>query len=99
MTTQGINLSGGQKLRMTLARAVYHDADIYLLDDPFSAVDVHVASHLFDHVVGPNGSLKTKVCHLSTFNWFLIIPVQLIFSPLHCKLFAAMFCHCRPEYW
>jgi ABC-type multidrug transport system fused ATPase/permease subunit len=45
---RGINLSGGQKQRIQLARAVYNDADIYLLDDPFSAVDAHTASILFN---------------------------------------------------
>jgi ABC-type multidrug transport system fused ATPase/permease subunit len=44
---RGINLSGGQKQRIQLARALYEDADIYLLDDPFSAVDAHTGSHLF----------------------------------------------------
>ena len=44
---RGINLSGGQKQRIQLARAVYNDADIYLLDDPFSAVDAHTAAILF----------------------------------------------------
>ena len=45
---RGINLSGGQKQRIQLARAVYNDADIYLLDDPFSAVDAHTAAILFN---------------------------------------------------
>ena len=44
---RGINMSGGQKQRIQLARAVYNDADIYLLDDPFSAVDAHTAATLF----------------------------------------------------
>ena len=44
---RGINLSGGQKQRMQIARALYQDADIYMLDDPFSAVDAHTGSHLF----------------------------------------------------
>ena len=58
---RGINLSGGQKARVSLARAVYANKSIYLLDDPFSAVDVHVAKHLYDNVIGPNGLLKDKV--------------------------------------
>ncbi|TKY46997.1 ABC transporter C family member 3 [Spatholobus suberectus] len=44
---KGINLSGGQKQRVQIARALYQDADIYLFDDPFSAVDAHTGSHLF----------------------------------------------------
>ena len=55
---KGINLSGGQKQRVSLARAVYSDADLYLLDDPLSAVDSHVGKHIFDHVIGPNGVLN-----------------------------------------
>lgn len=45
---RGLNMSGGQKQRIQLARAVYNDADLYLLDDPFSAVDAHTAATLFN---------------------------------------------------
>ncbi|KAF5793382.1 putative ABC-type xenobiotic transporter [Helianthus annuus] len=48
---RGLNMSGGQKQRIQLARAVYDDADIYLLDDPFSAVDAHTAATLFNDCV------------------------------------------------
>ncbi|XP_048752639.2 ATP-binding cassette sub-family C member 3-like isoform X2 [Ostrea edulis] len=63
---KGINLSGGQKQRVSLARAVYNDTDVYLLDDPLSAVDSHVGSHIFDEVIGPSGLLKHKTCILVT---------------------------------
>ena len=49
---RGINLSGGQKQRIQIARALYHDADIFLFDDPFSAVDAHTGSHLFKVCLG-----------------------------------------------
>ncbi|CAG8473230.1 8866_t:CDS:10 [Racocetra persica] len=57
---KGINLSGGQKARISLARAVYARADLYLFDDPLSAVDAHVGKHIFDNVIGPTGLLRTK---------------------------------------
>lgn len=57
---KGINLSGGQKQRISLARSVYNGSDIYLFDDPLSAVDAHVGKHIFENVIGPNGMLKSK---------------------------------------
>uniref|UniRef100_A0A8C9FWW6 ABC-type glutathione-S-conjugate transporter n=1 Tax=Pavo cristatus TaxID=9049 RepID=A0A8C9FWW6_PAVCR len=63
---KGINLSGGQRQRVSLARAVFSSSDIYLLDDPLSAVDSHVAKHIFDQVIGPDGVLKGKTRILVT---------------------------------
>ncbi|KAI0352362.1 metal resistance protein YCF1 [Trametes cingulata] len=57
---KGITLSGGQRARVALARAVYARADIVILDDVLAALDSHVAKHVFDHVIGPNGILATK---------------------------------------
>nr|XP_023396693.1 multidrug resistance-associated protein 1 isoform X3 [Loxodonta africana] len=63
---KGVNLSGGQKQRVSLARAVYCNSDIYLFDDPLSAVDAHVGKHIFENVVGPKGMLKNKTRILVT---------------------------------
>ncbi|XP_055013931.1 LOW QUALITY PROTEIN: multidrug resistance-associated protein 1-like [Boleophthalmus pectinirostris] len=63
---KGLNLSGGQRQRISLARAVYRKSDIYLLDDPLSAVDAHVGQHIFDRVIGPNGLLRGKTRILVT---------------------------------
>jgi ATP-binding cassette, subfamily C (CFTR/MRP), member 4 len=61
---KGINLSGGQKARVSLARAVYSRSDIYLLDDPLSAVDAKVAKKLFENAI--TGLLKDKTVLLAT---------------------------------
>lgn len=58
---RGINLSGGQKQRVQLARALYQDADIYLLDDPFSAVDAHTGSELFKEYIMTALASKTVI--------------------------------------
>ncbi|XP_072883242.1 ATP-binding cassette sub-family C member 4 isoform X2 [Hemitrygon akajei] len=55
---RGATLSGGQKARVNLARCVYQDADIYLLDDPLSAVDAEVGKYLFEQCI--TGILKNK---------------------------------------
>lgn len=55
---RGINLSGGQKARISLARAIYSDTDILLLDDPLSAVDAHVGRHIMENAL--SGLLQDK---------------------------------------
>lgn len=63
---KGINLSGGQKQRVSLARAVYQDADLYILDDPLSAVDSHVGKHIFSKCLSSKGLLRKKTVLLVT---------------------------------
>ncbi|GFV87319.1 multidrug resistance-associated protein 1 [Trichonephila clavipes] len=76
---KGVNLSGGQKQRVSLARAVYQDADIYLLDDPLSAVDSHVGAHIFKHVIGPEGVLQNKTRILATHDYSALQEVDKIY--------------------
>ncbi|XP_064236113.1 multidrug resistance-associated protein 1-like isoform X3 [Aotus nancymaae] len=75
---RGVTISGGQQHRVSLARAVYSGADIYLLDDPLSAVDVHVGKQLFEKVIGSSGLLKNKTRILVTHNLTLLPQMDLI---------------------
>ncbi|KAJ3683780.1 hypothetical protein LUZ60_014007 [Juncus effusus] len=74
---KGFNLSGGQKARLALARAVYHDSDVYLLDDILSAVDSQVALRILNHtILGPLMHHKTRV--LCTHNLQAISSADMI---------------------
>ncbi|KAF2881312.1 hypothetical protein ILUMI_24868, partial [Ignelater luminosus] len=64
LTDKGLNLSGGQKARINLARAIYKIADVYLLDNCLSAVDTHVGKHIFQECI--KGFLKDNICILVT---------------------------------
>ncbi|KAJ2028558.1 hypothetical protein H4S03_007800 [Coemansia sp. S3946] len=63
---RGINISGGQRARLALARTVYSQADIYMLDDPLSAVDAHVKRHILDNVILSSGLLGNKIRIVTT---------------------------------
>ncbi|KAJ2066891.1 hypothetical protein GGI08_001650 [Coemansia sp. S2] len=63
---RGINISGGQRARLALARTVYSQADIYMLDDPLSAVDAHVKRHILDNVILSSGLLGNKLRIITT---------------------------------
>ncbi|XP_064218524.1 multidrug resistance-associated protein 1 isoform X1 [Aotus nancymaae] len=75
---KGVNLSGGQKQRVSLARAVYCNSDVYLFDDPLSAVDAHVGKHIFENVIGPKGMLKNKTRILVTHGVSYLPQVDII---------------------
>ncbi|KAJ2780056.1 ATP-binding cassette glutathione S-conjugate transporter ycf1 [Coemansia javaensis] len=63
---RGINISGGQRARLALARTLYSRADVYVLDDPLSAVDAHVKRHILDHVLLGSGMLAGKLRIVAT---------------------------------
>lgn len=71
---RGISLSGGQKARINLARAVYKRADIYLLDDPLSAVDAHVGKHIYQECI--QQFLNGKICVLVTHQLQYLLNVK-----------------------
>lgn len=58
---KGINLSGGQKARLSIARAVYANRDIVLMDDPLSALDAHVKKKIFEQVLCQELKDKTRI--------------------------------------
>ncbi|KAL0015940.1 hypothetical protein SO802_003009 [Lithocarpus litseifolius] len=93
---RGVTLSGGQKQRVQLARALYQDADVYLLDDPFSAVDAHTATSLLNEYVMEALSGKTvllvthQVDFLPAFDSILFMSVgQLLRASTYDQLLAS----------
>uniref|UniRef100_A0A0E0A5Z0 ABC transmembrane type-1 domain-containing protein n=1 Tax=Oryza glumipatula TaxID=40148 RepID=A0A0E0A5Z0_9ORYZ len=74
---KGLNLSGGQRARLALARALYHDSDVYLFDDVLSSVDSQVASYILENaIMGPQMKRKTRI--LSTHNLQAISAADMI---------------------
>jgi ABC-type multidrug transport system fused ATPase/permease subunit len=75
---KGVNLSGGQKQRIALARAIYSNSDIYIFDDPLSAVDSHVKNQLFERIMSNQGILKTKTRVLVSNDFSILNQVEQI---------------------
>jgi ABC-type multidrug transport system fused ATPase/permease subunit len=90
---RGLNLSGGQKQRIQLARALYQDSDIYLLDDPFSAVDAHTGSHLFRECI--LGMLASKTVVYVTHQMEFLPVADLILVSLSSLLLVWIFQTCH----
>ncbi|KNC99986.1 uncharacterized protein SPPG_05362 [Spizellomyces punctatus DAOM BR117] len=84
---KGVNLSGGQKARVALARAVYRDADIYLLDDPIAALDAHVSKEVFEKTIC--GALRGKTVLLATHQLHLLPEVDHIIVLEHGRIVQA----------
>lgn len=83
---KGINLSGGQKQRVSLARAVYSGAEIYIFDDPLSAVDSHVGKHIFENVMSEEGMLKGKTRFLVTHALYYLPKVDEIYVMMNGEI-------------
>lgn len=80
---KGINLSGGQKARVSLARSVYSDADVVLLDDPLSAVDAHVGKALLEGCLLNDGPLAGKTRVLVTHALHVLAQTDYIYVLEH----------------
>ncbi|XP_043284228.1 ATP-binding cassette subfamily C member 4-like isoform X2 [Venturia canescens] len=85
---RGTSLSGGQKARINLARAVYRQADIYLLDDPLSAVDTHVSKHLFEECIQRFLAGKTRILATHQLQYIKGVDGILLFERGKMRLFS-----------
>lgn len=92
-------MSGGQKARVSLARAVYRRADLYILDDVLAAVDSHVGNHIYDKVIGPNGMLRnsTRIFALNTLAFLKDCDRIVVMNGTHSFLIAGAFSFGRLE--
>lgn len=86
---KGITLSGGQKARLALARALYADGDIFLLDDPISAVDSKVAREIFEDCLKPLSREKTVILVTHQIHFLHECEKVLIMEEGRVKHFAA----------
>lgn len=71
---KGINLSGGQKQRVSIARACYSNSNLFLFDDPLSAVDSHVGKHIFDQVISSQSGILRDHTRVLVTNALYVLP-------------------------
>ncbi|XP_057248104.1 ABC transporter C family member 13 isoform X2 [Beta vulgaris subsp. vulgaris] len=83
---KGTNLSGGQRVRIALARAIYHMSDILLLDDVLSAVDAHVARCILENIHGPLLNQQTRVLCTHNIQAILSADIVVVMSKGRVKL-------------
>lgn len=101
---KGINLSGGQKHRVALARACYIQSDIALLDDPLSAVDAHVGAHLFRKCICGLLKHRTRILvthqmqYLSVADWVVVVEAGHISHQGRCATAPALL-HANSTWW
>uniref|UniRef100_A0A0M3IWN3 ABC transporter domain-containing protein n=1 Tax=Ascaris lumbricoides TaxID=6252 RepID=A0A0M3IWN3_ASCLU len=99
---KGINLSGGQKARVSLARAVYQNYDVYLLDDPLSAVDSHVGKHIFKKKLRGYIGVRGQMAYVPQQPWIqnLTLRENIIFGKKYDEKFydrVIEACALRPD--
>lgn len=83
---RGVSLSGGQRARINLARAVYRQADLYLLDDPLSAVDTHVAKHLYKKCITEYLHGKTRILVTHQLHFLKCVDHIIVLDRVNVKL-------------
>lgn len=97
---RGASLSGGQRARINMARAVYREVDIYLFDDPLSAVDAHVGKHLFERCIAGYLDGKTRILVTHQLQFLKHVDVIVIMSNVCIMLseysrFKVLICRVR----
>ncbi|KAL0104958.1 hypothetical protein PUN28_016534 [Cardiocondyla obscurior] len=97
---RGSSLSGGQKARINLARALYRQSDIYLLDDPLSAVDAHVSKHLFHECIQRYLAGKTRILATHQLQYIKEVDAIILIEQGKIKYFSQYqyLLEYRPEY-
>lgn len=90
---RGVSLSGGQRARINLARAIYRRADVYLFDDPLSAVDPHVSKHLFDECITTYLEGKTRILVTHQVQYLKNADLIIIINNVSCFFFVVA-CYC-----